>query len=1033
MGTPSITATAKGPDQVNLTWPAVPDAGYGYLVEIQSSTDSRYSSWTELAPLRPAQGFTCDINVVHNSSRCNSSDPNGTYVYNPPGNGVPYWVVEPQYLDPQDETPAQFIAWSLRPATTYQFRARTYSGGAFGQYSATVTAATATYPLRYVSPAGQDANDGSASDSAHAWRTLAHAAKSLGCGQELVVMGGAYPNESVALDQKCTAQNKAVVWVNAGDAAGMVGRLLVNGDHIVVDGLTVTAADTPAGEYDGEINGAHNALLNVEFHPQVAPSFHWGVIVHGVRNLLYRCYLHDYGSPNPVQNPNGAGGWVLAVLGGRDNVVWSNHLTRGGHDESLCKSGCTGNRWLNNIMDGGWGHGWTNIANSGHNLVEGNVIKSVAQMLPYSKVGVQLSDSDTTIRRNVIIDSRSWAILNVSLGDKAANNLVYNNTFYSPDGCYFQSSTRGVRAYFDDIFANNICYRVRSLATEMYLGNTTNRIAANSILAVGVNGKPEPDKPIIVWNRDANGEEPKPLAHADKSYGAFSRNKGLDVPPEFVDEARLDFHLSAGSPLIGAGIGIVDGEWGSTVGPIDLGAFGIPSVARLAPSAVEGTLEWLQAHPQTPDAAALAAALARAGELDDEDRAALPRLEGNSPMARFERVRQGREDPALWTALAADPERVLDMADTYIRWGLDRDAYELLHGDHPPLAADHQLARYYLGYCRDRLGYTYYASDDFHEASEMPLREIPTRRPGTALVLQLALQRNPLDATAHYLMATLLQSAGQAPAARSELQYALKLRPAFPAAAAALAKLGASSEASTAALHPAGKTLPVAKPAAAPAGDLVDKILSAAAAGDIAGAQAFFTVQNFPQKKADDAVREAYIELRLQRLLSQAASKNCTQVEQGLTTLGDDDRTLPFTFDGFGAFIRRIRFQYLLGVVEATCGQKEGRKQFEKVSKANPELTAPDYAFPYLAMTRLGTPGAEAKQTAALETVQKALADPHASARGVLLYSQGLLQLVLGKKEDAAASFRSGAQEASGAMLRYLNLDVLRTIDNPQF
>src|SRR5882757_361395 len=56
----TITATAKGPNQINLTWPPVASPGYGYLVEIQSDGDSRYTSWTELDPMPTAGGFTCD-------------------------------------------------------------------------------------------------------------------------------------------------------------------------------------------------------------------------------------------------------------------------------------------------------------------------------------------------------------------------------------------------------------------------------------------------------------------------------------------------------------------------------------------------------------------------------------------------------------------------------------------------------------------------------------------------------------------------------------------------------------------------------------------------------------------------------------------------------------------------------------------------------------------------------------------------------------------------------------------------------------
>ena len=167
LGTPVVTAVAKGPDQINLTWPALANAGYGYLVEIQSSGDSRYASWTELAPIRRAAGFTCDIGVVYRGSRCSSSDPNGAYVYNPPTNGLPYWVTEPQYIDPQDHSPAQFIACGLKPGVAYQFRVRTYSRNRdilYGSYSPPAGAVTLKYPLRYVSPMGKDANDGASAD-----------------------------------------------------------------------------------------------------------------------------------------------------------------------------------------------------------------------------------------------------------------------------------------------------------------------------------------------------------------------------------------------------------------------------------------------------------------------------------------------------------------------------------------------------------------------------------------------------------------------------------------------------------------------------------------------------------------------------------------------------------------------------------------------------------------------------------------------------------------------------------------------------
>src|SRR6516225_2090283 len=108
---PLVAATAKGPNQINLTWKATTNPGYGYLVEIQSNLDSRYASWRELRPIPDAAGYRCDGTVVIRDGKCTISDPSGTHVYNSPSNGIPYWVTESNYSDPQDDSPAQFIAW----------------------------------------------------------------------------------------------------------------------------------------------------------------------------------------------------------------------------------------------------------------------------------------------------------------------------------------------------------------------------------------------------------------------------------------------------------------------------------------------------------------------------------------------------------------------------------------------------------------------------------------------------------------------------------------------------------------------------------------------------------------------------------------------------------------------------------------------------------------------------------------------------------------------------------------------------------
>src|SRR5207244_5118235 len=83
---PAIAAVAKGPNQINLTWPALKTEIYGYLVEIRSAHDPRYANWTELQPIPKAGGYTCDSSIVFRGAQCTISDPQGAHVYNPSNN-----------------------------------------------------------------------------------------------------------------------------------------------------------------------------------------------------------------------------------------------------------------------------------------------------------------------------------------------------------------------------------------------------------------------------------------------------------------------------------------------------------------------------------------------------------------------------------------------------------------------------------------------------------------------------------------------------------------------------------------------------------------------------------------------------------------------------------------------------------------------------------------------------------------------------------------------------------------------------------
>ncbi len=235
--------------------------------------------------------------------------------------------------------------------------------------------------------------------------------------------------------------------------------------------------------------------------------------------------------------------------------------------------------------------------------------------------------------------------------------------------------------------------------------------------------------------------------------------------------------------------------------------------------------------------------------------------------------------------------------------GLARDALELLghKGPNGAPAPDDALFIYYRSYCRAALDYPYYAAEDLRIAATRGLKDVPARLGAALAVLQSALQRNPVDASAQYLTGVAHRNAGRTEAARDALESALRLRPGFPDAEAALAKLPPG---------PARTVRPGASPAPStpksPA-EIVTLALRAAASGDIGSAMSYFTPSNFPNGKQDDTVREAYIELRLRNLLALTGAKQCA----GAATLEAPDPRLPFTAGGFADITKGARFQYL--------------------------------------------------------------------------------------------------------------------------
>jgi predicted Zn-dependent protease len=469
-----------------------------------------------------------------------------------------------------------------------------------------------------------------------------------------------------------------------------------------------------------------------------------------------------------------------------------------------------------------------------------------------------------------------------------------------------------------------------------------------------------------------------------------------------------------------------------------------------------------QSHAAVHTGALEVAILRRAGRADPA-RERLRFWREQDPADNMLRVEQvllgGGDDPSLWSHLASDPERVLNLVDRYLELGAFEDALSLLDRRYPSVPASqaepgavapqaHPLVAYYRGFCRLKLGQD--PGVDFKAASTLPTRYVFPNRASSYPVLKAAVAYRDTDAAAHALLGDLYFYSIETDRAIAEWRKALALKPDLPALhrnlgralldvkedpVAALSvlqegrRLDPEDPEISEALTRLGKTLPAAVSPRAQelpteaSGQLADRALVRSAL-DPDGAIALFTATTFPKDKQPDAVRRAYIEVELQRLLVRAHNGQCSEALDGLWTLGAEDKGLAFTFYGFGAFIKSPHFQYFMAEIESACGAgKAAQKRWGKIARTSQPIDSIDYAFPLLATRRLGESDAQRNIAAAVQAARSRT--PADGSRMDLVFSQGVLQLAAGQTEEGAALLQQAAK-ADDPLVRYLSLVTLR-------
>ena len=446
------------------------------------------------------------------------------------------------------------------------------------------------------------------------------------------------------------------------------------------------------------------------------------------------------------------------------------------------------------------------------------------------------------------------------------------------------------------------------------------------------------------------------------------------------------------------------------------------------------------------------ALLRRAGRLD-EARARgryWRRLDPASSALRYEAQRLGSPDAALWTHLGGDPERVLDLAIDYMALGAWDDALDLLDRRYPtgagvysepgaPAPQDDPEVAYYRAYCRQKRGGS--GASDFAAASKMSTRYIFPSRAETFPVLHAALQANPQDATARFLLGSLYLSGGMAEAAQREWEQARRLDRKIPVlhrnlgltllhvghdakaalevflegmdadpanidlylgADQAMNALGRPATERIAALsrYPDRATMPPS---------LVQKLALALAEGGRADeAETLFAGRFFPRAEQGTNVRQVYVEVELQKALERVRAGRGEEAAAIARGLGREVPGVSFTRDGLDAFLATPRAQYLRGVIEASAGHEAEAKEHWRQALEAKDTFFRAVPYAYFAARKLG--GAD--EAAWRRRLEAALAESNAflavgtNFPGVVAQSQGMILRALGREDEAKERFR---------------------------
>src|SRR5215469_1491398 len=188
--------------------------------------------------------------------------------------------------------------------------------------------------------------------------------------------------------------------------------------------------------------------------------------------------------------------------------------------------------------------------------------------------------------------------------------------------------------------------------------------------------------------------------------------------------------------------------------------------------------------------------------------------------------------------------------------------------------------------------------------------------------------------------------------------------------------------------------------------DLVFELaLNLAESGEFERADALFHHRFFPRQEGGTNVRQVWVEVELQRALSLARREHCQEALSSSAQLASPVEGLSFTENGLEPFVNSARTEYLLGKMEAECGQAdESRLRFQA---AEAKSGAGEVLWAWLAAKELP----RFHQSEWTVRLQSALGQADtmvetSSFGGFWAYTAGMLNRALGNESEAQAEFR---------------------------